>query len=262
MDPATALMASTAISSGTNFLGGLLGRSQQDKLYEDQKRLAEQNRRDQMWLAENSIKIKVRDAQEAGIHPLYALGAQPLNFSPVSVGSPGPDPMSTALSSMGQDISRAVSAYAGPSARAKAVTEVAAQQEVTANNLKLENMDLQNKILRSKLVTMNQPGTPPGIEFPVPENKKVEERPPLMGFGSRWLTNPNTSPMKAYEDQYGDDGPVSWVLPPLIAANDAIYNLRKSAPMQDFGRALRSWPSYRWAMENTGKMYERLYGRR
>lgn len=250
------------LSGATKLIGGFLGKSSQDEANRIAQQNADRNIALQKEFAQNAIQWKVDDATKAGIHPVYALGGSTTSFSPVSVGVSGADPLASSLSDMGQDVSRAAAALRGPSARGDAVTKVATEQELKGNNLKLENMELQNQILRSKLVTMNQPATPPGVEFPVPENKKIEERPPLMAFGSRWMTNPNTSPMKAWEDQYGDEGPVSWFLPPFIAANDALYNIRKSKAVQGFGSALRQFPSYRWALENQRSMMEKLYGRR
>lgn len=247
-------MFEALLSAGTKLLGGLLGKSSQDEA----NRIAEANAANNIALqrewAQNAIQWKVADAQKAGIHPLYALGASTTSFSPVSVGVSGANPLASALGDMGQDVSRAASALRGPADRAAGVGAVAAAQEVTANKLRLENMDLQNQILRSKLATMNQPGTPPGVDFPVPENNKVEQRPPLMVFGKRWDTNPNTSPMKAWEDQYGDEGPIAWGMPLVIGANDAVYNAVNR---------LKNTAASRWWFELQRRVQEAYpYGRR
>lgn len=210
-------MLGELIGAGLSALGGFLGRQQQS----DQ---AAQNIALQREFAQNGIQWKVRDAQKAGIHPLYALGASTTSFSPVSVGG---SPMGDALTSMGQNVTRAASAYT--SAQERQAATVANGQQIASNSLDLEAKKLQIEILKSRLATMSQPGTPPPVAdqpvpFPVTENPKPEQRPPLMLLGNRWMTNPNTSPMKAYEDQYGDEGPASWILPPIIGANDALYN--------------------------------------
>lgn len=179
----------------------------------------------QKEFAQNAIQWRAADAKAAGLHPLAALGASSQSYSPIAVGATTQPSMAQTLGDMGQDITRAAGALVPKAKRDTAAVEVAQAQEVTANNLKLENMKLQNDILRSKLATVNQPGTPPGVPFPVPENKKPEERPPLMFGGRRWDTSPDTSPMKAWEDQYGDEGPVSWLLPPVMAMRDLAYNV-------------------------------------
>lgn len=210
----------------------------------------------QKEFAQNSIQWRAADAKAAGLHPLAALGAQTSSFSPVAVGSLPTPSFSRDFGDMGQDLSRAMAALKPKEVRDGGVQSVAVAQEVQANNLKLENMDLQNKILRSKLATINQPGTPPGVPFVVPENKKVEERPPLMFGGRRWDTNPDTSPMKAWEDQYGDEGPVSWMLPPVMAWRDLMYNINpnpegwRSSFLSPHTTAVQRWMDFRKALSD------------
>lgn len=62
----------------------------------------------QREFAKNGIRWKVQDAMSAGIHPLYALGAQTQSFSPISVGLPEDNSKSDFLSKTGQNISRAI----------------------------------------------------------------------------------------------------------------------------------------------------------
>lgn len=220
-------MLENILGAATNLFGGLLGKSSADKANETNAAMAAQNIALQREFAQNAIQWKVADAKAAGLHPLAALGASTTSFAPVTVGASGANPLADSLRSMGQDLSRSASVNRSAPGRLGAIQTA---QQTESNSLDLENKRLNNEILKSRLVTMNQPATPPPIPdssnpFPVPENTKVENRPPLMLFGKRWMTNPNTSPMKAFEDQYGDEGPASWVLPPLIAANDAAHNL-------------------------------------
>lgn len=223
------------ISGGANLIGGLLGRDTQNATNDIAVRQAAQNRRDQYDFAQNAIQWKVADAEKAGIHPLYALGANPTSFNPVSVGLSSENHLGRGLSAMGQDISRAVAAPRSP---ADKVNGVAVAQQTQSNALSIENQQIQNQILRVRLALMTQPGTPPGVPFEVPEKNKPEERPPLMIGGRRWDTNPDTSPMKAWEDQYGDEGPVSWSMPIAIGWNDL---------KQNFGHP-NTWPAQigRW----------------
>lgn len=98
----------------------------------------------QRELAGSSIRMRVEDAKAAGIHPLYALGAQPYSASPSYVGTTG---VANALSNMGQNMSRA------------AKTTSTADERFT--QLQLENMDLQNDLLRSQITTINRTNSPP-----------------------------------------------------------------------------------------------------
>lgn len=110
-------------------------------------------------IAQNQIQWRVQDAKAAGIHPLFALGA---NVSPGSVnvvGGSGNDRSS--WSDLGQDLSRSMSAALSSDDRAAAKTATA---------LALEKAGLENDLLRSQIARENNaqvgPGTP-GIAGPV-----------------------------------------------------------------------------------------------
>lgn len=63
----------------------------------------------QKEFAQNGIRWRVEDAKRAGIHPLYALGANTASFSPVQ-GYGGDYGVSDAFANFGQGIDRAVEA--------------------------------------------------------------------------------------------------------------------------------------------------------
>ena len=142
---------------------------QQRKLYKKeiqrQNQWSQKNIDLQKEFAQSGIRWKVEDAKAAGIHPLYALGANTTSYSPVSVGgvsAPGSTPYASsggsslggALADAGQNIGRAVSAMATP-------------QEKIANGLALKNMELQNDLLASQIyqnyARSRAPGTGPGM---------------------------------------------------------------------------------------------------
>ena len=91
----------------------------------------------QKKFAKNGIQWKVEDAKKAGIHPLYALGANTMSYSPVGVG----DSFGW-LSDMGQNIDRAREAASGRESRG-----------ITAalEKLSLEKAGLENDLLRSEI---------------------------------------------------------------------------------------------------------------
>lgn len=144
-------MLGELLAAGSSLLGGLLGKSSQDKANEINQQNAANNIALQREFAQNGIQWKVADATKAGIHPLYALGASTTSFSPVSVGAVGSSALPNALTSMGQSLSRAASANLAPTERASAV---GALQQTQANNLSLENQSLQNQILKFRLNQM------------------------------------------------------------------------------------------------------------
>lgn len=205
----------------------------------------------QREFAQSGIQWRVQDAIKAGLHPLAALGGSGASFSgpTASVGSIGPAPgrssspiahqsgggMGSAVSAMGQDISRAMQASASQDTRLAIMND-------QLQGLGLERAKLTNDLLKAQLASLltrsmsGQQGPPvPSPEpdrptpFPVPESPKVEPRPPLMFGGRRWNTNPDTSPMKAWEDQYGDEGPVASMLPIFILWNDFMANYGQPA---------------------------------
>lgn len=234
-------MLGPLISAGATLLGGFFGQNAAQEQ-------AERNATLQREFAQNTIQWRVADAKKAGVHPLYALGAPAISPS-VSFGSQG---MGPAIAAAGQDLGRAASAYMTPKETMSAATLAQSSQQNAANMLRLENMQLQNDLLRSRLAVINQPGTPPGVDFPVPEGKKPEERPPLMLRGGRWDTFPGTSPMKAWSDQYGDEGPMNYLMQGVIGADDAIHNWSggriQSLSALSYARAVQEF--YRQAIQN------------
>jgi len=135
-------MLGNIISAGANIVGGILGSNDKKKDRQLQKDFAQQG-----------IRWKVADAKAAGIHPLAALGAQTMSYSPVSIGGPS---VASGLAAAGQDISRAVNATRGGGERLDAYTK-------TIQDLNLRRMGLENDLLASQIAKINTAGTPPAM---------------------------------------------------------------------------------------------------
>lgn len=131
-------MLDTLIGGGIKLLGGLFGQSSQEKQ-------AKQNIELQREFAQNGIQWKAEDARKAGIHPLYAMGAQTTSFSPVSVGTP----LADAMSSFGQDVSRSIDVTRSASQKNDAVAR-------SIQQLQLQNMGLQNELLSTQIAKTRQ----------------------------------------------------------------------------------------------------------
>lgn len=210
-------MLSSLIKAGTSLLGGLMGSRAADSAND-------QNIKMQKQFAQEGIQWRVADAKKAGIHPLYALGAQTASFAPSSVG----DPIGGAISDMGQDIGRAVDAASTSGDRVinKAIT-----------SLQLERAGLENELLRSQIARERGqlgpgfPGTPTLIEGQgdtsaekvVPPQRTTNFR---AGLGPVAL-NPNFSDAQTWEDRYGDSEIAQMIAGGTIAAAD-VYNALKS----------------------------------
>lgn len=99
--------------------------------------------------AKQGIRWRVEDAQAAGIHPLYALGAQVNAASPVPVGDIGVGNASN-FAGMGQDISRAIDS-----------TRTANERSIARYNAaQAEGQELDNQMKRVQLskLSANQVG--------------------------------------------------------------------------------------------------------
>jgi len=139
------------VGAAADLLGGVLdnyfANEAADKAWKRQKKVLQ-----------NQIQWRVADATAAGLHPLAALGVNPAS-GPAAAAVGG---MGSALSSMGQNIGRAVEAYMSPEEKAMSRLMAArAQLQQTQNN------ELQNAMLRAQVALLNQqlvkgPGSPGG----------------------------------------------------------------------------------------------------
>lgn len=127
---------SSIISAGANYLG------------------AKSDRKMQLKFAKKGLQWRTKDALAAGIHPLAAIGFNGPSYSPVygNIGS--------SLEGVGQNIDRAVAA------QMDAPERVATGR---ANDLALENAELQNKLLEAQIGDIHrswlrpQAGSPPAM---------------------------------------------------------------------------------------------------
>lgn len=148
MDP-----ISMAISAGSNLVGGLLNSSSAKKTNEAMLADKQRDRDLQMSFAQSGIQWKVNDAKQAGIHPLYALGASTPTYTPSSLQLNPTNP-GTGIAAAGQDISRAINATRSAGQRTDAFTK-------TVQDLTLQKMGLENQLLGSQIAKLNQTQNPP-----------------------------------------------------------------------------------------------------
>lgn len=117
-------------------------------------------RKQQKKFAQNQIQWRVADAQKAGVHPLAALGLNPISYSPQAVGDYG-------LGALGQDISRAKMAAMDRRERQAEYAAAAGSRAVErerANVLfaqSVERNQLENDLLRSQIARQNAQLPPP-----------------------------------------------------------------------------------------------------
>lgn len=145
----------------------------------------------QKQFAKQGIRWKVEDAKAAGIHPLYALGAQTHSYAPVSVGQPD-------YANMGQNLGGAIQAMVTPEEKGSAF-------EKSVQALTLEKMGLENQVLASQLRLVNQPGRGPGMPGATLIPGQGSTRMRIGANDALSVTvNPNNTPAQEIEDQYGE----------------------------------------------------------
>lgn len=162
MDP---IVTSALISAGSNLLGGLFGGGDDDA--ED---IAEQNAQLQREFAQNGIRWKVADAKAAGIHPLAALGANTISYTPQAVGDlGGGSRWGPAIRNMGQDISRALDATRTNEERAAAEQAAANRQALIdssthrTNEALADKYDAEASLARMQALKLAGVGQQPGM---------------------------------------------------------------------------------------------------
>jgi len=174
------MIAGTALG-GAEILGNLWS----DKKNREQARDINSQQYD---LARNSIKYRVQDAKNSGIHPLYALGAPTMGSSVVS--QPRSNPVA-GLSQMGQDITRSL----GSKSKYDAQLEELGMQDAIARN---QNTVLQNELLQQELVNKKLANV---------HKAQTTARNPKDGlkmFGETAKYNPDFSDAEQAETRYGD----------------------------------------------------------
>lgn len=162
-------MIGPAIAAAASIAGGLMQRSQQQEQMAMQK-----------TFAKNAIQWKVKDATKAGIHPLYALGANTVSFSPSAVGDLG-------IGQAGQDISRAIGATQTAPQRAQTV-------DTAMRDLALTRAGLENDLLRTQIASGLAKNNPTGPPPPMAGDTSS-----LLVPGQAQAGTVEESPMKRFE---------------------------------------------------------------
>lgn len=218
------------ISAGASIYGGMEAKKAQEDRIAADREMAAQNIQLQKDFAQQGIRWKVADAEQAGINPLFALGASTTSFSPVSVGSTVASGLADSLSSAGQDIGRAVSATMTGKEREDAF-------ETKVKEAQLKGLDLDNQIKATQIASGVQrlkansnPAMATGTKKDglVGEDDPSDRKKQFIG-GTQIKTDPNTTSMQDFEDRYGDEGLPTWLIPPFIMWQDFKANVGEAS---------------------------------
>lgn len=171
--------------AGTAIASAILGGTSDNKNWSRQKKMAQ-----------NQIQWRVADAKAAGVHPLYALGAPTMSFSPsMHDGGAG------AMSQLGQDLSRAKMAAMDRREREAAANAAAIESNARVANdtarTKAEVMEssARTDLLRSQIGRLNsaQVGPPsPTLDSSVGGRVQPEPSRPTIGHPNNPAREPGS----------------------------------------------------------------------
>lgn len=139
-------MIEALLGAGSSLLGGILGNKSQEKANAANAAMADKQAALQKEFAQSGIQWKVADAEKAGIHPLYALGANTISYSPQSVGGAAPSNFDF-LGNAGQNIGRAIDST-------RSTVQKGAAALVT--KLQIEGMQLDNEFKKTQVASALQ----------------------------------------------------------------------------------------------------------
>lgn len=248
-------MLGALISAGSALLGGSMAssatrdanraaREMQEKANDIAQRDKVLDRELQERFARSGIQWRVEDAKAAGIHPLYALGANTSSYSPspISVGTApvaADTGLGSAVAAAGQDIGRAMNATRSQSGRDEAFTK-------TVQALSLQKMGLENDLLASQIKRLQVSANPPMPSDGVPNGT-------LKIAGIPIKKDPSTSDMQELSNRYGDEGLAQWAIPPIIMWRDYQATTGGRGPdtsswPERVGSAV--WEGLKWADRN------------
>lgn len=242
------------VGAGSSLLGGLFGQEGAEDARAMQMQMHQQNIALQREFAKSGIQWRVEDAKKAGIHPLYALGSGVTAYNPssIQVGNTAA-PMASAVSAMGQDISRAINATRTQDQRDEAFGK-------TVQEMQLQNYTLRNELLQSQIAKLRAGNNPPmpyntDVQLPVDNPKKIDG---LVLDNRRVHHDPGVSSAQEWEDRYGE-GISDWIMGPYIAWRD--FNYHQNVDPRSGANVFRDSSKVRHG-DMSVEEFERIHGRR
>lgn len=176
-------MLGSIIGAVGSIAGGLFGKSAADKQADLQKKFAQ-----------NAISWKVEDAKRAGIHPLAALGANTVSYTPMAVGDMG---IGDSMAQMGAGIDRAQQATANLSDR-KMSGQLA--------QLALTRAGLENELLKAQIAStvVRTSAAQVGPPMPTPHVPRAPEM--VVGPFTGGINVPPVTSAQSWQDFGGEPG--------------------------------------------------------
>lgn len=193
IDPIT---GAALVGGAATLAGGFMGQQSSKDALQAQKDMAYTNEKLQREFAQHGIRWKVEDAKAAGIHPLYALGANTASFTPGVLTGDTSNPMGNAIANMGQDISRAMMAKA-----------TQPEREMQALQLASAKADVEGKTLDNQIRAKTLSNMVGSSQLPPPMPSAHE------GLGSRMGTNVKINPSQTTSTMPGMPSQEAAIIP-------------------------------------------------
>lgn len=256
-----------AVSGGLDIAGGFIDDARN-------RRMADEATDAQRQFAQHGIQWRVEDAKRAGIHPLYALGAQTHSFSPMTIGSN----VGAAMSRAGQDVGRSIERGFDREGR-RSVMKSNQLMDAQIHRTEAERMLIEQQTID----IMNRRGEnqgggfltdhgPTGSHLAVPgqqDSGLFQVVPPKRGTSVPGMPEIQSGPDQAYRKHYfagglpmylpySDEGPAEtmesipfWQWPGLVALNSNVFGpgwVKEWAGLTGLGRVpkRRQW-SENWS---------------
>ncbi len=236
IDPIT---GGALISGAASIAGSFIGSSSQSEANDAMLANAAKDRQLQRNFAKKGIRWRVKDAQAAGIHPLYAMGASLPTYSPSGINI-GAKRSGGGLASAGQDIGRAIAA-----------TQTQPERDLSIARAALENRYLEAQI--ANLTRDNQIGPPmPSAQAPGgiagQGNYPTDVHPRRIEASSRDMIGRAAGAIPDIQYSMGGDGKLRIL--PSASAKEAMED-------QLIPEALFAWRNYAKPLVNRQDMRDR-----
>lgn len=152
------------LSAGSSLIGGLFGKSSQDDSLAAQQAMFDKNIEMQKEFAQNGVQWRAADATAAqtatGINRLALLGVPTSSFAANTGSFPSSSPVGEGIASAGQDIQRAISAYADQNDRKAELSNKLLEAQIANVN----SDTVKNQAAASKAVTQKPTSPTPLYE--------------------------------------------------------------------------------------------------
>lgn len=205
-------IAPSLISGGLGLFGGLLGNKAQSNNISDQLKF----RREELH---NAIQWRVQDAQQAGIHPLYALGMSPPSSFPIALD----DKVGPAIQEMGQNVGNVLHRQMDQDARDKH------QLDMALGHASLAESDARREMYLSEAAKNRQvPAAPmPGVGLQLESSGQdmsapgvIEVKPPEVASSKQGFPNIEAGVHPGYQEVWqGLQKKMPMMLPSLKGEN-------------------------------------------